>query len=157
MGRLENLVHGAVLIGCLGAGRAWADEIVIRIDLSDPSTYELVQPLRRECLERAGRAESAVDGSAPAGASATLDATRAADSSRAAECLRRRLLAGAELERVVRTFFPTELTPRELAFCVDEVGSERALLDCAFFWSRTATASESTAALRDRFRSRDDD
>jgi len=128
-----------VFIGATIRGNAAvAEDLVIPIDLSSASTYELVQPLRRECAEPPANAKGP-DESAQREEAKVLEAS----------CLRRRLLAGAELERVIRTYFPSDLTPRELAFCVEEVEDGEPLLHCAIYWAREQAdaALESMRAL----------
>ncbi|MBY0401944.1 hypothetical protein K2X89_16745 [Myxococcota bacterium] len=103
---------------------AAADERMIQIDLSMPDVYELVQPLRRECI-----AEQAGEGRDVAEARAS-----------APDCLRRRLLSAAELERQIRVFFPADLTPEELAFCTTRAHDGDSLLPCVQFWAKEAPA-----------------
>jgi len=116
---------GVFAAGTICALAATAEDLVIPIDLSDASTYELVQPLRRDCAALPANAKGSDD-------SAQREEAKALETS----CLRRRLLAGAELDRVIRTYFPSDLTPRELAFCVEEVEDGEPLLPCAIFWAR---------------------
>lgn len=133
----------ALVAGLICLAAAAAHEISIPIDLSDPNTFELLQPLRRDCSSQRG-------GQTPQGEDPNNDDKRAQESL----CLRRALLASAELERVIRTYFPTDLTPAELAFCVDEVEDAEPLFRCAIFWVRNAVAEqpESPGALRKVYR-----
>ena len=91
-----------------------ANELVIRFDLSDSRLYELIAPVRRSCIAEQIK----------------LGHTRDEAIELASDCIGRRFLLAAEFERVLRVYYPSDITNEELASCVREGDEEVPLLKC---------------------------
>ena len=94
---------------------ASADDLVLRFDLSDARIYELIAPVRRACIAEQLR----------------LGNGREEAIERASDCIGRRFLLAAEFERVLRVYFPMDITNEELESCIREGDEDDPLVECA--------------------------
>ena len=110
-----TMIPAAIACWMLASSSAAAEDLNVVFDLSNPDILELTEPLQMSCLRTsiaAGQTQDEAFAALP-------------------DCLSKRFLSAIELERAIRAYYPSELSPEALSECIRETDEDRALLPCA--------------------------